>query len=117
MSKAAPMSERMRRFLANPPRRISSARVAARKAKAVRRHQPNWLAELCLQQKWLCAYCGLPMSKRRYPWHPERVATLDHVLPVSRGGRNQRGNLVAACFGCNQAKGAMTGDEFRATRP
>lgn len=30
------------------------------------------------------------------------LATLDHVVPISRGGSNDDENLVAACFWCNQ---------------
>ncbi|HEY3502290.1 MAG TPA: HNH endonuclease [Actinocatenispora sp.] len=43
-----------------------------------------------------CAYCG------------GRAATLDHVLPRSRGGANTWLNTVAACGGCNQRKGDRT---------
>lgn len=44
---------------------------------------------------WRCAYCDS---------HLERQATLDHVIPVSRGGPTCRSNLVAACASCNVAK-------------
>lgn len=30
--------------------------------------------------------------------------TLDHVVPISRGGRHSIGNLVAACSSCNSSK-------------
>jgi hypothetical protein len=30
--------------------------------------------------------------------------TLDHKLPLSRGGTNRIGNLQTMCFDCNQAK-------------
>ncbi|GBF95382.1 hypothetical protein Rsub_07810 [Raphidocelis subcapitata] len=42
-----------------------------------------------------CQYCGSRSN-----------LTLDHVLPVCRGGRNSWDNLVACCHGCNQRKGA-----------
>ena len=41
-----------------------------------------------------CFYCG---SKSKI--------TLDHVIPVSRGGRHSIGNLVSACGSCNSSKG------------
>jgi 5-methylcytosine-specific restriction endonuclease McrA len=44
-----------------------------------------------------CVYCAAPLA-------PE-FATLDHVLPVSRGGSHVPGNLVIACHECNQLKG------------
>lgn len=43
-----------------------------------------------------CAYCGGP------------AATVDHVQPVSRGGRSTWRNLVACCAKCNAHKAART---------
>lgn len=34
--------------------------------------------------------------------------TLDHVVPVSKGGKNRWDNLVSACGPCNQRKGNLT---------
>ena len=39
--------------------------------------------------------------------------TVDHVVPRSRGGRDQWTNLVAACIRCNNKKGNRTPDEAR----
>ncbi len=33
-----------------------------------------------------------------------KTATVDHVVPLSRGGSNQSDNLVLACKPCNQAR-------------
>lgn len=35
-------------------------------------------------------------------------ATLDHVIPLSRGGRDVPANVVLACRDCNDAKGDRT---------
>jgi len=43
-----------------------------------------------------CVYCGRPGR------------TIDHVLPVSRGGRSVWENTVAACGPCNQRKADRT---------
>ncbi len=43
-----------------------------------------------------CAYCGRSAS------------TIDHIIPRSRGGVDSWENLVAACHGCNSAKGDRT---------
>ncbi len=48
-----------------------------------------------------CGYCG------------GRAATIDHVLPVSRGGQNTWDNTVAACDRCNQAKANRTPAEAK----
>ena len=34
--------------------------------------------------------------------------TLDHVIPVARGGRSTRGNCVPCCKACNNEKKALT---------
>ncbi len=44
----------------------------------------------------LCHYCG-----KRFP---PRELTMDHVVPLVRGGRSTRGNVVPACKACNTAK-------------
>lgn len=43
-----------------------------------------------------CAYCG------------GHARTVDHVLPVSRGGPSSWLNVVAACSACNGRKGNRT---------
>lgn len=48
-----------------------------------------------------CQYCG---SKKRL--------TIDHVLPVSRGGENSWTNMVACCWDCNNKKGNLTPEEW-----
>jgi hypothetical protein len=45
-----------------------------------------------------CSYCGARP--------PGVVLTIDHVVPVSKGGTNDESNLVAACWECNAGKSA-----------
>jgi 5-methylcytosine-specific restriction endonuclease McrA len=47
-----------------------------------------------------CAYCG------------EEATTVDHILPIIRGGTRDRDNLAAACWPCNQEKGGLTVAEW-----
>jgi 5-methylcytosine-specific restriction endonuclease McrA len=42
-----------------------------------------------------CAYCDCSL---------DGCFTIDHVVPVSRGGRHSIGNLVPACKSCNSSK-------------
>lgn len=44
----------------------------------------------------ICYYCG-----RKFP--PSEL-TMDHVVPIIRGGRSTRGNIVPACKDCNNKK-------------
>ena len=38
---------------------------------------------------------------------PPRELTMDHVVPISRGGRSARGNVVPCCKECNTRKQHM----------
>lgn len=61
-----------------------------------------------------CHYCEIPLT-RAHIGNPEAIAsikkqgyglaTVDHVVPLSKGGSNQPWNMVLACFDCNEAKG------------
>ena len=48
----------------------------------------------------LCHYCG-----KKFP-HVE--LTLDHIVPIARGGTTAPGNVVPACKACNKKKGVET---------
>ena len=50
-----------------------------------------------LRDGFRCVYCGVDVSKK--------TATLDHVLPVSMGGKTTFENTVTACITCNSNKG------------
>ena len=54
--------------------------------------------------KGICHYCG-----KKFP--PEEL-TLDHIVPVARGGRSTKGNLVVCCRSCNQEKKFLTPAEL-----
>lgn len=45
-----------------------------------------------------CRYCGIHFK-------PEHL-TVDHIMPLSKGGTNDLSNLVTACVDCNTAKGS-----------
>lgn len=46
----------------------------------------------------LCLYCGNSFG--------DGQLTRDHVIPISRGGKNRWSNVVSACRRCNQHKGS-----------
>lgn len=52
---------------------------------------------LFLRDAWQCQYCGCSVCSR--------TATVDHVLPVSHGGKTTFENTVTACGTCNANKG------------
>ena len=43
---------------------------------------------------------------------PYLGASLDHKIPLCRGGTNKADNLVVCCIGCNMEKNNMTENEF-----
>lgn len=46
--------------------------------------------------KGICHYCGRLTAPKEL--------TMDHIVPVSRGGKSTKGNVVPACKECNTAK-------------
>lgn len=46
-----------------------------------------------------CHYCGRQMGPR--------ALSMDHVVPLIRGGRSSRGNVVPACKECNNNKKSL----------
>ena len=46
-----------------------------------------------------CYYCAKPFSPR--------TLTMDHIVPLSRGGKSTKGNVVTACKACNNKKKYM----------
>ncbi len=57
-----------------------------------------------LLRKGICHYCG-----KKFPMDE---LTLDHIVPVVRGGKSTRGNLVVCCRECNQTKKYLTPAEM-----
>lgn len=57
-----------------------------------------------------CFYCGVRFAAAG-PDH----RTVDHRVPRSRGGSNALGNLVFACYRCNQRKRDRPEGEFLAS--
>lgn len=56
-----------------------------------------WRAQL---QKGICHYCGQKVGAENL--------TMDHVVPLARGGKSVRSNCVPCCKKCNNEKKAFT---------
>lgn len=56
--------------------------------------------EVFKRDMFTCQYCGRKA--------PDVVLHIDHIKPVSKGGRNEIMNLVTSCIDCNLGKGAKT---------
>lgn len=51
-----------------------------------------------------CRYCGVMTSRRPENLNGPKGRTVDHVIPVSKGGRTNIMNLVTCCRRCNKQK-------------
>lgn len=52
------------------------------------------------RDEYTCQYCEVTFA--------HKDLTLDHVVPVSKGGQKSWTNIVTACRDCNQKKGNKT---------
>jgi 5-methylcytosine-specific restriction protein A len=64
-----------------------------RKAQELR--QSSWWKQQV--GRGVCYYCGEKF--------PKQVLTMDHVLPIARGGKTSKKNCVVCCKNCNTKKG------------
>lgn len=53
-----------------------------------------------LRDKNMCQYCGITFSRSEL--------NLDHVVPISQGGKTTWENVVCSCLRCNHKKGGRT---------
>lgn len=61
---------------------------------------------LLIEQDFTCLYCGVGIDINDM--------NVDHIVPVTRGGRSSRMNRAATCAPCNNAKGNRTLPEWAA---
>jgi 5-methylcytosine-specific restriction endonuclease McrA len=62
-----------------------------------------FLRNLLNAHQGLCFYCEQPLTDYR---------CLEHLTPLSRGGKNQQFNLVYSCKSCNSTKRQKTLEDF-----
>ena len=58
--------------------------------------------EIFRRDNHTCRYCGATT--------PDATLTVDHVLPVALGGKDEASNLVTACRDCNAGKSSSSPD-------
>lgn len=66
------------------------------KARALRKSE-WWRRQI---EPGVCHYCGKKVGAD--------ALTMDHVVPVARGGTSTKGNVVPACAACNATKKYLT---------
>ena len=73
---------------------VDEAEIRREKAKARKLRKSRWW-----QQKLatgVCYYCGKPFESKDL--------TMDHIIPLARGGRSTKDNIVTCCKACNTKK-------------
>jgi len=81
-----------------------NAFIAREKSKARELRQTQWWKRKC--SKGICSYCGQKVSPKKL--------TMDHLIPISRGGRTTRSNVTPSCKACNTKKKSMLPFEWQA---
>jgi 5-methylcytosine-specific restriction endonuclease McrA len=85
---------------------VSDAHLKREKARARELRQSAWWRRRIASGD--CHYCGRHVGNKSL--------TLDHVIPLIRGGRSVRGNMVPACKDCNFTKQSLLPWEWEAYR-
>ena len=73
---------------------ISDGDIRREKEKARGLRRTHWWNNKI--QKGVCYYCNREVGREQL--------TMDHLVPLSRGGKSKKGNIVAACKECNNQK-------------
>lgn len=73
---------------------VSEADVKREREKSRELRKRRWWQNRLAQGR--CHYCGAAFA-------PENL-TMDHLVPISRGGKASRNNVVPACKDCNSRK-------------
>lgn len=93
----------------NPDKRADSrmrrrARMRAAFVEAVPR------VEVFERDGWQCQICKARLKATARAPHP-KAPTVDHIVPLSKGGKHERKNLQCACYECNVRKGNRAADD------
>ena len=73
---------------------VDEAEIRREKDKARKLRKTRWWHQKL--SIGLCYYCGKPFKPKGL--------TMDHIVPLARGGRSTKENLVACCKECNNRK-------------
>ena len=73
---------------------VDDSTIRRERAKARALRASVWWKRRCAPG--VCHLCGKQVGAK--------ALTMDHLVPLVRGGRSNKGNLVPACKECNTAK-------------
>lgn len=73
---------------------VDEAQIRRERDKARKLRKSRWWQNKLAQG--VCYYCGKKT--------PSSLLTMDHIVPLARGGKSVKGNLVTTCKECNNKK-------------
>ncbi len=73
---------------------VSEEEIRSERQKARKLRESQWWKRK--RAAGICYHCGRTF--------PPKELTMDHLVPVIRGGKSTKGNLVPSCKGCNSAR-------------
>ncbi len=73
---------------------VSEREIGREKQKARDLRKTRWWKDKC--EEGMCYYCGAQVVPKEL--------TMDHLVPIIRGGKSTKNNLVTACKECNNKK-------------
>lgn len=76
---------------------VTEEQVKREKEKARNLRRTHWWDKKT--QSGICHYCRRRVGRDQL--------TMDHIVPLSRGGKSKKGNIVPACKNCNSKKKSL----------
>ncbi len=73
---------------------VTEEEIRREKAKARELRNSQWWKRK--RESGVCHYCGKKVNPREL--------TMDHIVPIIRGGKSTKGNVVPVCKACNDRK-------------
>ena len=97
----------------NNPDRVTSYVLRRMKAEKEGGATAELIEEMWNNGDKTCYLCGIAIDTTTHFLAPTS-RTIDHIMPISRGGKHDLDNLAFACRKCNLRKGNKTLEEYRA---
>lgn len=99
----------------NPEKFNEQRRLASRKHRVLKRgiyHEHYTDSYVFLRDNWICGICGRKINRQLKTPHP-LSPSIDHIIPLSKGGNDNPLNVQAAHLGCNLGKSAKNIGQLR----
>lgn len=87
--------------------RFKSSKRRSKLREVIHEDYKDWLKKILSYKFYICHWCGEKFSIDKL--------TLDHLIPISKGGPDTKDNLVPCCMECNRKKHAKLPEEFNST--